>query len=273
MRISATEEMKIAFNVLVESGKKLGHTEKSIKALIEEEFHKNHTECVLSETQLNGLYKAYESLKELYAVGAELNQEPEQDIKKLIIEFLNDVEQIFNHFEIIRPLKIETLLNIRLEDNKIKESIQSLLENNKVVSNSNTYYKDGREQTKEWLNKSLNKYLSIEHLGIEIFFTAVNKALYDEIIKHYGRNYKRAINSIVRKQSENEKDFYKDELEDIERCILNKTFKSEIFILFDSLLESFNIKNMKTSRNRKRTTIPLFNSIKKSIITKFKKME
>jgi len=132
MRISATEGMEIASNVLIKSRNRLGHTEKSIKLLIAEEFNKNHSTCVLSEKQLNSLYGAYERLKELYTVGTALNQEPENDIKKLIIEFLNDVEQIFNHFEIIRPLKIETLLNIQLEDNKIKENIQSLLENNKV---------------------------------------------------------------------------------------------------------------------------------------------
>jgi len=153
-QLSMDEGMEIVFNALVESAKKLGHTEQSIKVLLREEFHKKYPQLFFSDEQLNSLYRAYNTLAELYIRGAELHKEPTVEIKKMVIECLNDTEAIFNHFEIIRPLKIETLLTISLKNVKIKENINLLLNSDKVISNSSTYHKDGREQTKEWQNRS-----------------------------------------------------------------------------------------------------------------------
>lgn len=259
--MKATEEMDIIFKTFIDiaNDKKIGHTEKSKKELLKKELL--NTE----EKQLDSMYSALEIWESIDSIFYEYSKEPTDEFKKAVIELLNNSEAIFNHFEIDRPLKIEELLKVKLEDSKIKENINTLLQSEKVISNANDYHQDGRKQTKGWQNRTIDKYSGLETAGLEIFLTAANQAFYDAVLEKYGKNYKRSLTSIIKQQVN--KEAYKDEIKDIENCLLKKHSTVKPFILFDSVLEKLKIHNIRTSRNKKRATIPLFTSIEKAIYT------
>ncbi len=267
MKIGAILGYELIFNVYCKSLNKLGHTEKSIKELIKEELKEKICNYILDEKELNSLYQGYLFLQNFNI------EKPTDEIKDLILQFLNNSEAILNHFEVLRPLKLEEFLGIKIGNAEIKKNIQLLLDNEKVICTSESYLTDKRKQTKNWINQSMDNYFIIDYLGIEIFITATNKTLYDEIIKVYGGNkhYKERLKTKIKKLNEEEKNLYKNEIEDIEKCILKKNFKAELFILFDTILEKMNIKNIKVSRAKNRNTIPIFDTLMNAIIPKLKK--
>lgn len=267
MKIGTLLAREIAYNVLCKSLNKLGHTENSIKELIKEEVKKKIDNYILYEKELNGLYKIY-----LFFQNLHIKEKPTDEIKNLILQFLNNSDAILNHFEVLRPLKLEEFLGIKIENAEIKKNIQLLLDNEKVICTSESYLIDKRKQTKNWINESINNIFIIEFIGVEIFITAINKTLYDEIIKVYGGNkhYKSRLKTKLKRLSKEEKNLYKEEIEDIEKCIMKKNFKAELFILFDSVLKKMNIDNIRISRAKNRDTIPMFNTLNNAIIRKLK---